>query len=80
MILGLARAGTTLFWKTDAALPTQPSTGREPLAQAAVMALIGLMVLLTVLGGPVTAWLDATAEGVYDPSAYIAANHLYQEP
>ncbi len=80
MILGLARAGTTLFWRTDARLPPAAAAAPEPWAQAAVILLIGLMALLTVLGGPVTAWLDATAAGLYDPSAYIAANRLYEEP
>jgi multicomponent K+:H+ antiporter subunit D len=80
MILGFARAGTTLFWKPDPNMPALPAPGSEPMAHAAVMILIGLMAALTVLGGPVTAWLDTTASGLYDPAAYIDANRLYEEP
>ncbi len=81
MILGFARAGTRLFWKSDPALPTVPApASSEPFAYAALIGLIGLMAALTVFGGPVTAWLDATAAGLYDPSAYIDANRLYEEP
>jgi multicomponent K+:H+ antiporter subunit D len=80
MILGFARAGTTLFWKPEPNMPALPAPVSGPMAQAAVMILIGLMAALTVLGGPVTAWLDATASGLYDPAAYIDANRLYEEP
>ncbi len=80
MILGFARAGTTLFWKSDPTLPSLSAPVSEPFAQAAVIGLVGLMAALTVFGGPISAWMDVTAAGLYDPQAYIAANHLYEEP
>ncbi len=80
MILGFAHAGTTLFWKTAPHLPPATAPVSEPFAQAAVIGLIGLMTALTILGGPVSAWLDETASGLHDPSAYIDANRLYEEP
>ncbi len=45
----------------------------EPLAVVAVFALIAGLVALTVFAGPVTAWLDVTAQGLHDPAAYVAA-------
>ena len=74
MILGLARTGSTLFWKPEGAAKAQP----EPLATTAIFALIAALAALTVFAGPVTAWLDATATTLYDPAPYIAANQLYE--
>jgi multicomponent K+:H+ antiporter subunit D len=45
-------------------------------AFAAVLALLAALGLLTVLAGPVTDWLGVTVAGLFDPSAYIAANAL----
>ena len=39
----------------------------------AVFALLTGLVALTVFAGPVTAWLDATAAGLHDPTAYVVA-------
>ena len=75
MILGFARAGSHVFWKSDAnpdAHAHDPH-GAEPLAFVAVFALLAGLAALTVLAGPVTAWLDTTAQGLHDPAAYIAA-------
>ena len=73
MILGFARAGSHVFWKSQAIL-TEPAAHRpEPLAFVAVFVLIGGLALLTVFAGPVTAWLDTTAAGLHDPAAYIGA-------
>ncbi len=70
-IIGLARAGSALFWKPDG--PAAPL----PAAQAAVpAALVAGLVALTVLAGPVHTWLFATAEGLHIPFAYIQANDL----
>ncbi len=79
MILGLAAAGSTLFWKPHAA--EQTGGPPAPVAPAAlpfvaIGALLALLALLTVFAGPVTAWLATTAAGLYDPAAYIAANRL----
>lgn len=78
MLLGFSRAGSTVFWKpgTDPA----PVTTREPLAFAAAFALLGGLVALTVLAGPVTGWLMTTTEALNDPAALIAANRLSVAP
>lgn len=78
MVLGFARAGSTLFWKASA-LEAQPEESpAEPLAFTAIFGLLAGLVVLTVFGGPVTAWLDAAAASLADPSGYIAANRLGQ--
>ena len=76
MILGLARAGSNLFWKPEGAATKAKA---EPLALLATLGLVAALVALTVLAGPVTDWLAGTAEALHDPAAYIAANRLPTE-
>ena len=79
MILGFARAGSALFWKMQggASAPhTPPLQPLPPLALGAILALFAALVGLTIMAGPVTAWLQATAAALIDPAAYIAANAL----
>jgi multicomponent K+:H+ antiporter subunit D len=78
-MLGLVAAGSTLFWKPHAserAAGPAPETSPPTLPFAAVGGLLALMVLLTVLAGPVTAWLQTTATGLYETMPYITANRL----
>lgn len=76
MILGLARAGSLIFWKANA-LDAQAQDHRpEPLAFTATFALLAALVALTVFAGPVTDWLTATAQTLHDPQGYIDANRL----
>jgi multicomponent K+:H+ antiporter subunit D len=78
LILGFARAGSTLFWKAPA---SDAATGEAaPLAFTAVFMLIGGLVALTLLAGPVTGWLAVTATDLHAPEAYIAANRLGVQP
>jgi multicomponent K+:H+ antiporter subunit D len=80
MLLGLARAGSLLFWKpfgTGSAAEPAPD---EPLALVATFGLLAAIVALTLAAGPITGWLDATAEALHDPSGYIAANRLEAAP
>ncbi|MGQ0566925.1 MAG: monovalent cation/H+ antiporter subunit D [Gemmobacter sp.] len=49
------------------------AAGGAPLAFAALFAVVAGLVALTVLAGPVSAWLDTTAMGLHDPAAYIGA-------
>jgi multicomponent K+:H+ antiporter subunit D len=74
-IVGMARAGSILFWKVEegtgsTVVSQQPSTG---LTLAATFAILGALVLLTVLAGPVADFLSATAEQLYSPAGYIGA-------
>jgi multicomponent K+:H+ antiporter subunit D len=79
MILGFARAGSTLFWKPSAMEAQPDDTPPEGLAFTATFGLIAGLVLLTVLAGPITGWLADTATMLDTPSAYIDANRLGQE-
>jgi multicomponent K+:H+ antiporter subunit D len=79
MILGLARAGSLIFWKSEAApAPDQAPElpGPETLTFASTIALLVALAALTVFAGPVMQGLTTTAEALYDPAAYIAANRL----
>ena len=46
------------------------------MALAATFGLLAALVALTVFAGPVTGWLTAAAEALYDPGSYIAAVQL----
>ncbi len=76
-IMGFARAGSTVFWKAHASAPADPPQhAPEALSFLAIGLLLAGLVALTVLAGPITAWLDVAAANLHDPSAYIAANAL----
>jgi multicomponent K+:H+ antiporter subunit D len=83
MILGLARAGSQLFWKPAAETSgnTAPAApGPEPLAFAATVALLAGLAALTIFAGPITDAMTATAESLHDPQAYVDANQLGAAP
>ena len=82
-IVGFARAGSTLFWKStavpvlvtdEAAAPDSPPNTDATLAQvvptvAALAALAGL----AVFAGPVSAYLEDTSAQLFDRAGYVAA-------
>jgi multicomponent K+:H+ antiporter subunit D len=73
--LGFARAGSLLFWKSQA-VPASgggPAPDAQPWALAAVWALLALMAGLTVLAGPVHAWLGLAVADLFDPARIVAA-------
>ncbi len=86
-IIGLGRAGSLLFWKPhDATLGLVPDAevideeeAAEPAPRApglpfvAVFALLGALMLLTVLAGPMSSYAAATVEQLYNPTGYIDA-------
>ncbi|HMS95827.1 MAG TPA: monovalent cation/H+ antiporter subunit D, partial [Tabrizicola sp.] len=76
MILGLARAGSILFWQPADPGAPQPNAPRDPMALAASFGLLAGIVALTVLAGPVHDWLRVAAEDLHNPWAYIEANRL----
>jgi multicomponent K+:H+ antiporter subunit D len=79
MILGLARAGSTLFWKPAASDTPPADHPAEGLAITATFSLIAGLVALTILAGPITDWLAGSAQALHQPTGYIAANHLGEE-
>ncbi len=84
-IVGFARAGSALFWKSTALAPTAPETGdgapsQEMLAPKASPAQVaptvaGLTALagLAVFAGPIAAYLEATSTQLFDRAGYVAA-------
>lgn len=74
-IVGFGRAGSTLFWKTaaDEAGEGMPVARTSVLPLVSIGSLLAGLVLLTVLAGPLTDWLDATAAQIYQPEQYIDA-------
>lgn len=74
MILGFARAGSTVFWKAHASPAEHEPTHRsEALAHVALGGLLAGMVVLTVLAGPVHGYLADLSAGLFDQAAYIDA-------
>ncbi len=80
MILGFARAGSILFWKSASIEATVQAHPPEPLAFAATFALIAGLGLLTLFAGPVTDWLATLAQTLDQPGGYIQANRLGKGP
>ncbi len=77
-IVGLAMAGSALFWRSHSVAnrDTAPRAAPPVLPLVAVGLLLALLALLTVFAGPVTDQLRLTADALYDPSGYIASNAL----
>ena len=79
-IVGFARAGSLLFWKSTAtdvkpaeahdALPAD-ITPSGPAVLFPTFAALGVLAALTILAGPVSRYLQATADELHDPAAYI---------
>jgi multicomponent K+:H+ antiporter subunit D len=81
-ILGLAQAGSRVFWKTEApgeepveqtALPDPGSLKPLAFPATAAFSLLAAIVALTVFAAPVTRYLEATAQQLYAPKNYIDA-------
>ena len=78
-IVGFARAGSTLFWKSTATpVPaSQPDAAPFPNARATeiapVMAGLATLFALAVFAGPLAAYLEATSAQIFDRAGYVAA-------
>ncbi|MGO1121025.1 monovalent cation/H+ antiporter subunit D [Rhodovibrionaceae bacterium A322] len=83
MVVGFARAGSALFWKTEPVEGQAEDSGEwrggPPMSGAvlypvlAAMLPLAALVALSVLAGPVTDYLQATADQLYSPLTYIDA-------
>ena len=74
-LLGFARAGITLFWESAEApdashckVPVHPD-----LTLGVTAALVAGLLGITVMAGPVTAYLGAASTQLFDTSAYLGA-------
>ncbi|WP_372573266.1 monovalent cation/H+ antiporter subunit D [Ruegeria jejuensis] len=82
-IVGLARAGSLIFWKSHAVVPQAEDDGQaeidtapEPspgLSFAATFALLTGLIALTIFAGPATEFAGETAEQLFNPDRYIDA-------
>ena len=73
-VVGFARAGSVIFWKANATpvddqMAPLPTPSR--LAFSAVGALLGLIVLHTVLAGPGTRYAEAISAQLFAPDRYL---------
>lgn len=74
-IVGFARGGSLLFWKSTSLEGSlgDAQSGGDALGFVAVGMLLSMLVLLTAFAGPVTVYLDQTAAQLFAPGAYIDA-------
>ncbi len=69
LLIGLSRAGITLFWRG----PPSPQAAPSALRLLPAAALIGSSPLLVIFGGPLTDLAAATAGQVLNPDRYVEA-------
>ena len=80
-IVGFARAGSMLFWKSTAVaaedLPEEgtpePMPTARPMEIAPAITALVLLGLLSVLAGPVVTYMEGTSMQMFDRSEYIGA-------
>jgi multicomponent K+:H+ antiporter subunit D len=72
-VVGLARAGSVIFWNTTTETPCEGASATPGLALGAAGSLLALIVALTLLAGPVTDYLTATVAQLFDRAGNIAA-------
>ncbi|MFN3943435.1 MAG: monovalent cation/H+ antiporter subunit D [Allosphingosinicella sp.] len=74
-ILGFARAGSTIFWKS-AQSDEPPRPAPAALRRVALYppaAILALLAALTVFAGPATAYMEAASAQLFAPQTYIDA-------
>ncbi len=72
MLVALARAGSSLFWKPGAPAPAAVA-GHHGLHTVSITLALGLVVAVTVFARPVSAYTDAAASQLFARQAYIDA-------
>ncbi len=77
-IVGFARAGSTLFWKSTAtAVPEATENAAvapaRPAEIAPVMATVAVLAALAVFAGPVSHYLEGTTTQLFDRAGYISS-------
>ena len=73
-VVGMARAGTTVFWKQGSCPPTSKSrTAFRAIEAMPAFFLLVMLGALTVAAGPATAYADATSRQIFDVPAYVRA-------
>jgi multicomponent K+:H+ antiporter subunit D len=82
-IVGFARAGSTLFWKsTTVAIAVAedaetdappPRPGAAPAEIAPAMAALAMLAMLAAFAGPLASFLDDTSAQLFDRAGYVTA-------
>jgi multicomponent K+:H+ antiporter subunit D len=72
-LVGLARAGSVLFWHVRPELPAAGPAGASPKLVTATMALFGATVAMSVFAAPLQRYTDAAAKQLADRKAYARA-------
>ncbi|MGP3698287.1 monovalent cation/H+ antiporter subunit D [Rhodobacter sp. NSM] len=80
MIVGFARAGSLLFWKSHETLTEHEPHHPEPLAFVAIGGLVAGLVALVLAAGPVAESLGSVAAELAERTPYIASNRLTEQP
>ncbi|MDE4172841.1 monovalent cation/H+ antiporter subunit D [Phaeobacter sp. PT47_59] len=83
-IIGLARAGSLIFWKSHGLPPqthtldkgatpppVQATSSNSALPFVACFGLLAALILLTILAGPMMSYAEATAAQLFAPDAYL---------
>ena len=75
-MVGLARAGSVLFWSVRPEVPgssSDSSSGSSPQLLGATLALLGMSVLMSAFAAPIQRYTAATALQLVDRAAYARA-------
>jgi len=81
-ILGFARAGSTLFWKSTSMVPgadmtaledVRPANPATALQVAPSMLALATLAMLAAFAGPVSAYLEQTSNQLFDRAGYVGA-------
>lgn len=74
-IVGFARAGSALFWKSTALEPNREDMGTPTTALQVgpTVCALGMLIALSIFAGPTSAYLESTAAQLFDNVAYIEA-------
>lgn len=72
-LVGLARAGSILFWNVRSDLPAGSDAGASPRLLVSTLALIGASVAMTLFAAPLQRYTAAAAQQLGDRTAYARA-------
>ena len=85
-IVGFARAGSVLFWKSTAMVAPVPQSAEQapppdvsarPAEIAPALIALAMLAMFAVFAGPIAAYLENTANQIFDRAGYVAAVLLH---
>ena len=78
-IVGFARAGSTIFWKSTAvegageAVQADTAAVSRPAELAPVMTALAVLALIAAFAGPLAGYLEDTSNQLFDRQGYVSA-------